>query len=139
MKKGKLMNSEIAYEIAKMGHTDGLVIADCGLPIPNDVKRIDLALTKDIPKFIDVFNIIASELCIEEVIIAHQMHSVSPELFKEFQEIINRCEKESGKKIKILEVDHDEFKKMTHDARCIVRTGECTPYANVILKSGVVF
>jgi len=41
--------------------------------------------------------------------------------------------------IPVDEVSHDEFKRMTQQARAVVRTGEFTPYANVILISGVVF
>lgn len=39
----------------------------------------------------------------------------------------------------VTEVPHDEFKDLTRSSEAIVRTGECTPYANVILKSGVVY
>lgn len=39
----------------------------------------------------------------------------------------------------VTEVPHDEFKRLSQASEVIVRTGECTPYANVILKSGVVF
>lgn len=36
-------------------------------------------------------------------------------------------------------VSHDEFKQITRQARVMVRTGECTPYANLILMAGVTF
>ena len=39
----------------------------------------------------------------------------------------------------IKEVTHEEFKVLTKDSKAVVRTGECSPYANIILKSGVVF
>ena len=44
MKKSALLNSELSYLIAKMGHTDTLKVGDCGLPIPQETQRIDLAL-----------------------------------------------------------------------------------------------
>ncbi|NIR27689.1 MAG: D-ribose pyranase, partial [Gammaproteobacteria bacterium] len=53
MKKGKLINQPISAVIAGMGHGDELVIADAGLPIPTEPRRIDLALTKGIPSFLD--------------------------------------------------------------------------------------
>ena len=43
MKKTKMINSELSYTISKMGHTDSLTLGDCCLPIPDEVKRIDLA------------------------------------------------------------------------------------------------
>lgn len=46
MRKTKLLNSEISYEISKIGHTEHICICDAGLPIPLNVKRIDLAIEK---------------------------------------------------------------------------------------------
>lgn len=137
MKKSELLNSEISYEISKMGHTDGITIGDCGLPIPSGVKRIDLALTRSIPSFLDVFKAIISELFVEEAIFAKEFEG--SDLCLVLLEELSELEKLQGKKIAISYVDHEEFKGLTTDTNCIVRTGECTPYANVILRSGVVF
>ncbi len=41
--------------------------------------------------------------------------------------------------IPVDEVSHEQFKQLCKSARAVVRTGECTPYANVILESGVIF
>ncbi|WP_099187502.1 D-ribose pyranase [Tepidibacter mesophilus] len=131
MKKGKLINSEISYIISKMGHTDMLTICDSGLPIPQNTQRIDLALKHGTPSFLDTLDAVLEELKVEEIIIASQMEEISPKLY---EEILNRFND-----IKIVKVDHEEFKNITKDSMAIVRTGEFTPYANVILKSGVVF
>ncbi|CEN89793.1 D-ribose pyranase [[Clostridium] sordellii] len=131
MKKSVLINSEISSVISKMGHTDMLTICDSGLPIPRDVDRIDLALKHGIPTFLDTLDTVLEELKVEEVIIACEMEEVSKNLYKEIE---NRF-----KDIKITKVPHEDFKKVTKDSMAIVRTGEFTPYANIILKSGVVF
>lgn len=131
MKKGKLLNSEISSVISKMGHTDSLTIGDCGLPIPKDVKRIDLALKYGVPSFLDTLDTVLEELCVEEIIIASEIKEASNEMY---EEIIKRFEN-----TKITMVEHEEFKKRTTDSHAIIRTGECTPYSNIILKSGVVF
>lgn len=131
MKKSVLINSEISSVISKMGHTDMLTICDSGLPIPKNVERIDLALKHGIPTFLDTLDTVLEELKVEEVIIACEMEEVSKKLYKEIE---NRF-----KDIKITKVDHEEFKAVTKDSMAIVRTGEFTPYANIILKSGVVF
>ena len=39
----------------------------------------------------------------------------------------------------VKKVFHEEFKKLTENAKCIVRTGENSSYANVILVGGVNF
>lgn len=131
MKKSKLLNSEISYVISKMGHTDTLTICDSGLPIDDNVQRIDLALKKGLPSFLDTLDCVLEELEVEEIILAGEIIEASNELYKE---IINRFD---NKKITI--VPHEEFKQMSKFSKAVIRTGEFTPYANVILKSGVVF
>ena len=73
MKKTKLINSEISYTISKMGHTDSLTIGDCGLPIPNEVNRIDLALKYGVPTFLETLDTVLEELCVEEIVIANEI------------------------------------------------------------------
>lgn len=131
MKKGKLLNSEISSVISQMGHTDSLTIGDCGLPIPKDVKRIDLALKYGVPSFLDTLDTVLEELCVEEIIIAEEIKEAAEQMYKE---ILNRFEN-----VKVKMVKHEEFKVMTKDSHAVIRTGECTPYSNIILKSGVVF
>jgi D-ribose pyranase len=131
MKKSYLLNSEISYEIAKMGHNDGIALGDCGLPIPEGIKRIDLAISKNLPGFIDTLKAVLSELEIQEVILAEETEDVSPEIFKEIKELIGNT--------KISFVTHENLKKELSNCKAVIRTGEQTSYANIILKSGVVF
>lgn len=139
MKKATLINSEISYVIAKMGHFDRLTICDAGLPIPSNVQRIDLAVSKGIPSFMDTLKAVASELEIESVELADEFEQVSPALYNEVIAFITALSEERGKKIHVTTVSHEEYKTSTQDSTAIVRTGECTPYANITLKSGVVF
>lgn len=139
MKKGKLINSELSYVVSKMGHTDTIAIADSGLPIPKNVSRIDLALTEGIPSFMDTLETILEELKIEEIIVAEEMEKASPELHRKIMAKVEDLEKIENSKIIISKMSHEEFKKETENCVAIVRTGEFTPYANIILKSSVVF
>ncbi|MEF9991553.1 MAG: D-ribose pyranase [Romboutsia sp.] len=131
MKKTKLINSELSYTISKMGHADSLTIGDCGLPIPQNVDRIDLALKYGVPTFLETLDTVLEELCVEEIVIATEIEDINPKIYKE---ILNRFDN-----IKITKISHEEFKNMTKESKAVVRTGECSPYANIILKSGVVF
>ena len=131
MKKTGLLNSEISSVISKMGHTDGLAIGDCGLPIPEETQRIDLALIKGIPSFIDTLKVVLKELQVEEVELAKETVDVSPALFEEIK-------KEIGD-VKITFITHEELKDKLKECKAVIRTGEQTPYANIILRSGVVF
>jgi len=131
MKKQGILNPQLSRVIAELGHTDALVVADAGLPIPADVERIDLALTSGIPAFMDVLNAVLGEMQVERAVIAREMQVKSPQLYMQVSAALKNCP--TG------EVAHEEFKLLTAQARAIVRTGEFTPYANIILYSGVVF
>lgn len=139
MKKHALLNAPMSHVIASMGHTDQLVIADAGLPIPAAPERIDLAVSQGIPSFMDVVRATTEEMQIERVILAKEFSEVSPALHAELLAHMNHIAEAQGKPIHFDYVLHEEFKQMTHASKAVVRTGECTPYANVIFVSGVVF
>lgn len=131
MRKTTLLNSQISEVISKMGHTDTLAIGDCGLPIPDETKRIDIALIKNIPSFMQALASILTELQIEEIILAKETFDVNPPLFNEIKKAVGD--------VKITFISHEELKSQLKHCKAVVRTGEQTPYANIILKSGVVF
>lgn len=139
MKKGKLLNPHISGAIASLGHGQSLTVCDCGLPIGKRAERIDLALTHGVPGFLETLEVVLSEVCVEQVVIAEEMARVSPELYEQLTARIARLAQEQGKAIETVMVSHEAFKAQPDQSRAVVRTGECTPYANVILKSGVVF
>lgn len=131
MKKTGTLNQPLSSVIASMGHMDSLVIADAGLPIPSETQRIDLALTDGVPGFIETVRVVLTELEVEHAIIADEMLTTSPHLHTALMELLGD--------IPIENMAHERFKEKTSSARAIVRTGEFTPFANIILVSGVVF
>lgn len=131
MKKTGILNTELSAVIAEMGHMDTLVIGDAGLPVPEGRKRIDLAVKEGIPGFLDVLETVLLELKVQKVVIAAEMEIISPQVYQKLQETF--------KNIEIEKISHSAFKEKTKTAKAIVRTGEFTPYANIILESGVVF
>lgn len=131
MKKVGMLNSDITEVIAKMGHTDTIAIGDCGLPIPGCTKRIDLALTNGVPGFIQTLEIVLRDLEIEEVVLAKEIMEVNPKVYEEIKNLIGD--------VKITFISHEELKSDLKNCKAVIRTGEQTPYANIILKSGVIF
>lgn len=131
MKKATLLNANLSSVISQMGHTDTLTISDCGLPIRGAAERVDLALVKGIPTFLQTLDAVLSELCIERAVLAEEIRTVSPELH---QQILKRL---GG--VPVVYVPHEAFKRQTERSKAVVRTGECTSYANIILVSGVTF
>jgi D-ribose pyranase len=83
MKKIGTLNQPLSTVIAGLGPMDILVIADAGLPIPSDTQRIDLALKRVIPGFIDSVQVILEEIQVESAIVASEMLSTSPEIYQQ--------------------------------------------------------
>ncbi|MBC6973781.1 D-ribose pyranase [Bacillus sp. Xin] len=131
MKKHGVLNSEIAAVLASLGHTDTIVIADCGLPIPDGVKRIDLAVELGKPSFLDVLQVVADDMAVEKLTLAEEITTYNAEVNQEVEERLKEAAVEY--------VAHEQFKERTKQAKAIIRTGEATPYANVILHAGVIF
>ncbi|WP_394252143.1 D-ribose pyranase [Vibrio profundi] len=139
MKKSTLINSDLSYLVATLGHTDEITICDAGLPIPEHVRRIDLALTHGVPSFQQTVQTMLDESQIEGVVIADEFKAVSPTHHNVLIEQIKAEEIRCDKRINITYISHEEFKQRTNESRAVIRTGECTPYANVIFQAGVTF
>lgn len=139
MKKTAVLNAPLSGLIASLGHTQGLVVCDAGLPIPSQSTCIDLALTQGVPDFITAVKAITTELFIEKVLLAEEIKHHNSLLHNSLIDHFKMLEQQQGNQILIEYITHEHFKNRTEQAQGIVRTGECTPYANVILYSGVPF
>lgn len=131
MKKIGILNRDISEVIAGMGHLDMITLCDAGLPIPSSSRRIDLAVVPGIPRFLDVLVPLANELIVQEILLAKELLERNPELTGKIKNIFSD--------VKINFIDHSELKIVSENSKAYIRTGECTPYANVILVSGVSF
>ncbi|MFJ7735749.1 D-ribose pyranase [Lysinibacillus sp. NPDC097287] len=129
MKKQGILNRELAGIFAKLGHTDQIVIADCGLPIPESVTCIDLAYKLGEPSFLTILDTVLDDLKVEHAYLAEEIKDGNPLVYGAVQEKLSQ----------IAYITHEQFKEQTKIAKVIIRTGETTPYANVILQSGVIF
>lgn len=132
MQKVGILNSSIAKVLADLGHTDTIVIGDCGLPVPDGVAKIDLALKLGSPSFMEVLTEVAKYMEIEKVEVAAEIKDKNPAVYAEMKELFTKEEW-------IIDDNHELFKAATKNAKVVIRTGEITPYANVILHSNVIF
>ena len=130
MKRTALLHAELSQVIAALGHGDMLVIGDAGLPIPDGPRRIDLAVTRGVPLLTDVLQAVLSEMQVEGVVVADEALNGDKALPAWYPKSLG---------IAPQTVSHEEFKRRSATARAIVRTGECTPYANIMLIAGVSF
>ena len=131
MKRTPLLHAELSEVIARLGHGDLLVIADAGLPIPDGPRRIDLAVTANVPRLQDVLAAVLSEMQVESAVIADELAPANPAVHAELLRQLGFTS--------VATLSHEQFKAATRGACAIVRTGEFSPYANVILRAGVVF
>lgn len=124
-----MINSHITKILTDLGHTDTIVIADVGLPVPSDVPKIDLSLKLGVPSFKDVVVAVLEDMATEKIVIASEMKERN-------QKAYELMEKQN---ILVEEVSHEQLKMLTSKAKVVIRTGEATPYANCILQAGVIF
>ena len=133
MKKQGILNSDISRVLSYMGHTDCIAIGDCGLPIPDEVERIDLALCFGVPAFMDTLKIVAGDMKVEKIVLAEEIKTQNPTVLSQIEELFE------GQNVEVEYVTHDQLKAQTHDCKAVIRTGETTPYANIILQAGCIF
>ncbi len=127
------LNAQLSRVISECGHTDSIVVADAGLPIPASVERIDLAYRAGAPGFLDVLDTVLVEFVVEKAVVSSEMVEESTDMLNAIRHRLEQV----GVEVEF--VPHTEFKQKTHDARAVVRSGEFTPYSNVLLYSGVPF
>ena len=132
MKKIGILHGELSRCIATMGHMDMILIGDAGMPVPEGVPLIDLAVVKGLPGFLDILNAVLSELCVEAGVISSELGQVSPHMATKLGEAV-------GDSFELKQISHEELKELSKKAKAVVRTGEFTPYANIILQAGVIF
>ncbi len=129
MKKTGVLNKELSALVASLGHGDMLVIGDAGLPVPPGVPCIDLAVCLGVPALQPVLEAVLQEMCLEKITLAEETNAHSPMLWQRAAELEAECHV----------VSHKALKKISRKARAVVRTGDNTPYTNIILHSGVPF
>ena len=128
MKKEGIINARLAGALAGLGHTDHVVVCDAGLPIPPGPEVVDLAFRFGVPSFETVLSGVLEELVIEGATAAEEVDG-------------NPCSYEflTTSLPDLGFVPHEELKRMVPGAKLVIRTGEATPYSNVILRCGVPF
>ncbi|MBO0437130.1 D-ribose pyranase [Vagococcus fluvialis] len=131
MKKSKVINSDISRVISQMGHFDKLSIGDAGMPVPMTTEKIDLAVDNGIPSFMEVLNNVLEELEVQKVYLAEEIKEMNPKVLKEIEKCLPNTPIEF--------IQHSEMKSELNNCHAFIRTGEMSPYANILLESGVVF
>ncbi|MDN4490690.1 D-ribose pyranase [Demequina sp. SYSU T00068] len=128
MKRSGIINAPLSGALARLGHTDLLVVADAGLPIPAHVPVVDLALVYGEPAFTTVLDALLGEIVVE-----HAYVSAPSDEWPCGAWVDERLDSPAER------LPHDDLKALVSECRLAVRTGEDTAYSNVILRCGVPF
>ena len=120
MKRNGILNSDISRVLSYMGHTDRICIGDCGLPIPDEAERIDLALKFGQPRFMEVLREVGADMKIEKIVLAEEIKENNPDILREIQEYFAGLEFQP----EVEYVSHVELKVLTKDCKAVIRTGE---------------
>ncbi len=128
MLKAGILNPAINALLSRVRHTNTLVIADRGFPSWPGVETIDISLVDDIPRVLDVLravlvNFHAGHAYMAEEFAAHN----SPQTLRALDDVLHS--------IPVMREPHAEFKKRVPLATGLIRTGDTTLYANLILES----
>jgi D-ribose pyranase len=121
-----LLNPDVAALIRRVNHTQMLLLADRGFPVPPLSTVIDLSLTADIPTIPQVLQAIGPDLPADRLILAEEQRVASP----------TRWQEHHSYPVRVEAVPHLEFKRLARHAVGCIRTGDSTPYGNVLIVGG---
>lgn len=129
MKKSGILNRHLAGALAELGHGDGVLVCDAGMPVPSGPRVVDLAFRAGVPSFAEVLDGLLDELVVEGATAAEEVRRTNPEA----------ADLLASRLPELTHVPHEQLKVLTASARLVVRTGEARPHANVLLRCGVFF
>jgi D-ribose pyranase len=129
MIKTGLLNPQLLSLLARVRHTNALVIADRGFPFWPMIETVDLSVIDGLPT---VCQIIAAARANHHFTQACQ----AKEFLKNNPASVRQKFAAALKGVPIAYEPHIEFKKRVPGAIGLIRTGDTAPYANTILISG---
>jgi len=136
MKRLGILNRELSALVARLGHLDEITICDAGLPCPEGVPVLDLSLTLGKPTLWELLDTLRQELVIEGALWAQEAEGpVADRLARE----IEAWQAVTPRAVSMSSIPHADLKARVPQSRAVLRSGDATPYANVILLCGVAF
>jgi D-ribose pyranase len=126
--KTGILNPAINSLISRVRHTNRIVIADRGFPFWPELETVDISLTNDIPRVLDVLRALLPNFAAGKAFMAEEFRSANPfEVQESFRKLLDSVD--------ICFEPHAEFKKRVCGSIGLIRTADTTPYANIILES----
>ena len=126
MLKSGILNPALLSLLARVRHTNTLVIADRGFPFWPGIETVDLALVDDIPTVLQVVDAVLPHFVVGRVFVANESRQ---------HDARTRALAERFASMPIMYEPHVDFKRRVPQAIGLVRTADTVPYANLILES----
>ncbi|HVS53365.1 MAG TPA: RbsD/FucU family protein [Opitutaceae bacterium] len=129
MLKTGLLNPHVLSLLARVRHTNALVIADRGFPFWTAIETIDLSLVDGVPTVLQVLAAVRRNFVVAEAFMAEEfLRANSAATQRQFAAAL--------KGAKLAHEPHVDFKRRVPGAIGLIRTGDTVQYANMILISG---
>lgn len=122
----KLLNPELANLVLRLGHTDMLLVTDLGFPTFAQKNLLDISLMPGIPMIPDVLQAIEGHFTYDRIICVEEIKKAAPERYKWLK----------TKNTLLESLGCVEFKELAQSASACIRTGDATPFSNIILVCG---
>jgi len=124
-----ILNPHLLSLIARVRHTNSLVIADWAFPSWPGLETVDLSLTADIPTVLQVLRAILPNWKCDAAYMAQEFRQFnSPSMLADFQSAVGPTP--------ITFEPHLQFKLRVPSAIGLIRTADTTVYSNIVLVSG---
>ena len=131
MLQNGILNPHVLELLARVRHTNTLVICDWAFPYWSDIETVDLALSKGIPNVLDVLELLQSNFKVGHIWQAKEFLETNP------QETIEAFNQSFAgfTEAEVIREPHLDFKSRVPNAVGLIRTGDPTAYGNVIIES----
>lgn len=128
MLKSGILNPHVLSLLARIRHTNTLVIADHAFPFWPQIETVDISFIDDVPRVLQVLHAIRANFIVGNAFMAEEFRgSNSLQICREFELAFEGV---------CLQFEpHIEFKKRVPRAIGLIRTGDTIPYANMIIES----
>jgi D-ribose pyranase len=129
MLKTGILNPQILSLLARVRHTNTLVIADRGFPSWPGIETIDISLVDDVPRVLEVVRVVRPNFVVARAWMAEEFERVN-------DAATQRAFAEALAGVELIHLPHLDFKKRVPSAIGVIRTGDTIQYGNIILESG---
>jgi D-ribose pyranase len=124
-----ILNPQVLSLLARVRHTNALVIADRGFPFWPMIETVDISVVDDLPTVLQLIAALRANHNFTQAYMAKEFQKYN---FKKMQEKFAKALRRIPTKFE----PHVEFKKRVPHAIGLIRTGDTVQYANTILISG---